>query len=39
MINPGEACGWLYGIPSAAILNLDTREVEIITLDEAEWRR
>ncbi|MGI9078654.1 MAG: YfcE family phosphodiesterase [Gemmatimonadaceae bacterium] len=39
MVNPGEACGWLYGTPSAAILDLETREVEMITLDEAEWRR
>ena len=24
IVNPGEACGWLYGTPSAAILDLDT---------------
>ena len=39
MVNPGEACGWLYGVPSAAILDLDTREVEVITLDGPEWQR
>jgi len=33
ILNPGEACGWLFGIPSAAILDLDTRNVEFITLD------
>jgi putative phosphoesterase len=32
ILNPGEACGWLFGVPSAAILDLDTREVEFITL-------
>jgi putative phosphoesterase len=32
LINPGEACGWLFGKPSAAILDLDTKHVEFITL-------
>lgn len=35
IVNPGEACGWLYGTPSAAILDLDTMEVEFFTLEEA----
>ena len=26
IVNPGEACGWLHGAPSAAILDLDTQE-------------
>jgi len=32
IVNPGEACGWLYGAPSAAILDLDNRKVEFIQL-------
>lgn len=32
MLNPGEACGWLYGACTAALLDLDTKEVEIIKL-------
>jgi putative phosphoesterase len=39
IVNPGEGCGWLYGAPSAAILDLDTRRVEFIKLDPAEWPR
>ncbi len=39
LVNPGEACGWLHGTPSGAILDLAARRVEIITLDPAEWRR
>ncbi len=39
MINPGEACGWVFGAPSAAILDLDTRRVEFISLPAAEWPR
>lgn len=31
LINPGEACGWLTGVSTAAILDLETSEVEIIT--------
>ena len=36
LINPGEACGWVYGSPTAAILDLDTREVEILKIDSPE---
>ena len=32
IVNPGEGCGWLYGPPSAAILDLDSRRVEFIQL-------
>jgi putative phosphoesterase len=39
LINPGEACGWLYGTPTAAILDLATRHVETLRLEGAEWRR
>ena len=26
IVNPGEACGWLFGAPSAAILDLDAED-------------
>src|SRR5687768_10481258 len=32
LVNPGEACGWLTGVCSGAILDLETSEVEIVTL-------
>lgn len=32
LLNPGEACGWLYGASTAAIVDLATREVEILKL-------
>jgi uncharacterized protein len=38
IVNPGEACGWLYGTPSAAILDLDSREVEFLTLGGPDWK-
>ena len=38
IVNPGEGCGWLYGTPSAAIMDVDTREVEFLTLRGAEWK-
>ena len=38
VVNPGEGCGWLYGAPSAAIVDLDTMEVESIVLDGV-WER
>lgn len=33
LLNPGEACGWLFGTPTAAILDVETRAVEFITID------
>lgn len=39
ILNPGEACGWLYGTPQAAILDLDSKDVEFLSLDPAEWKR
>jgi putative phosphoesterase len=39
LLNPGEACGWLFGIPTAAVLDLETLKVDFLTLDEAEWKR
>lgn len=38
ILNPGEACGWLYGTPSAAVLDLDSREVEFLALTSSEWK-
>jgi putative phosphoesterase len=32
IVNPGEACGWMYGSCTAALLDLDTKEVEILKL-------
>ncbi len=32
IINPGEACGWLNGVCTAAILDLETSEVEVVTI-------
>ena len=32
VINPGEACGWLTGNCTGAILDLETSEVEIISI-------
>lgn len=37
LVNPGEGCGWLYGAPSGAILDLDTKSVEFIKLSGPEW--
>ncbi|HEU4564147.1 MAG TPA: YfcE family phosphodiesterase [Gemmatimonadaceae bacterium] len=38
LVNPGEACGWLHGVPTASVLDLRTRQVETLTLDGPEWR-
>ena len=38
LINPGEACGWLYATPLAAILDLASGEVEHIRLTDPQWR-
>ena len=38
IVNPGEACGWLYGTPSAAILDLDSRHVEFLSLTGPQWK-
>jgi putative phosphoesterase len=34
IVNPGEACGWLYGAPTAAILDLETKQVDVIRLED-----
>ena len=38
IVNPGEGCGWLYGTPSAAILDLDSRQVEFLSLTGPQWK-
>jgi hypothetical protein len=38
IINPGEACGWIHGAPTAAVLDLDSRNVEFIKLSEPQWK-
>ena len=38
LVCPGEACGWLYGTPGAAVLDLETRHVDFVTLDPVESR-
>lgn len=38
IVNPGEACGWLHGTPSAAILDLDARTVEFLSLSGQQWQ-
>ncbi len=39
ILNPGEACGWLRGTPQAAILDLESKRVEFLSLDPAQWKR
>jgi uncharacterized protein len=39
IINPGEACGWVYGSPTAAILDFETKQVEILKLTGPDWKR
>lgn len=38
IVNPGEACGWVHGSPTAAIVDLDTKHAEFIKLDGPEWQ-
>ncbi len=38
IVNPGEACGWLNGSPTAAVIDLDSRHVEFIKLGGSEWK-
>jgi putative phosphoesterase len=38
LVNPGEACGWMHGVPQAAVLDLDTQQLEFISLEGPEWR-
>lgn len=32
IVNPGEVCGWLYGNPTAVVVNLETMEAEIVEI-------
>lgn len=38
IINPGEACGWLHGAPTAAVLELESKHVEFLNLSDAKWK-
>lgn len=38
VVNPGEACGWMYGVPGAALLDLETKKVEFLTLTGPQWK-
>jgi uncharacterized protein len=38
IVNPGESCGWLFGTPAAAIVDLDTKSVDVIRLTDKDWR-
>lgn len=38
IVNPGESCGWVNGVPTAAILDLDTKQVEFLTLSGKQWK-
>jgi uncharacterized protein len=38
LVNPGEGCGWLHGTPSAAVLSLETKQVEFLSLSGDQWR-
>ena len=37
LVCPGEGCGWVYGTPGAALLDLATRTVDFLTLSGPEW--
>jgi len=38
ILNPGEACGWINGSPTAAIVDLDSKHAEFIKLDDDRWK-
>jgi len=38
ILNPGEACGWVHGSPTAAVVDMDSKHVEFIKLDGPEWK-
>jgi putative phosphoesterase len=35
IVNPGEVCGWLYGKPTAAVIDLENMEAEIVSITAA----
>ena len=38
LVSPGEGCGWINGSPGAAVLDLETKQVEFIKLGGPEWK-
>ena len=38
VVNPGETCGWLFGTPQAAILDLDSKQVDFLALTGEQWK-
>lgn len=38
ILNPGEACGWLHGTPTAAIVDLDSMAIEFLELTGLPWQ-
>lgn len=38
IVNPGEACGWVHGLPTAGILDLDAKTVEWLNLTGKQWK-
>jgi putative phosphoesterase len=38
IINPGETCGWLHGTPGAALLDLDSNNVQFLSLTDPKWK-
>lgn len=37
LVNPGEGCGWVYGTPGAAVIDLASKQAEFLSLTGAEW--
>lgn len=37
LVNPGEGCGWVYGTPGGAVIDLGSKHVEFLTLKGPEW--
>ena len=38
IINPGEACGWINGAPTAAVPGLDPKHVAFLKVSEPKWQ-
>jgi len=37
LVNPGEGCGWMFGTPGGAVIDLTTKQVEFLSLTGPEW--
>ena len=37
ILNPGEACGWLHGTPTGAIVDLESMAIEFLELTGPAW--